>query len=50
MFETIFFLKTNEAFWDMATVMEAYAMVKNGKHSAQAKGMIAEDNEEFVQM
>ena len=30
MFETILFLKTNEEYWDMAMVMEAYTMVKMG--------------------
>ena len=34
MFETILFLKTNEDYWDISMVMEAYTMVKNGKHSA----------------
>ena len=48
MFETILFLKTNEEYWDMAMVMEAYTMVKNEKHSSQAEGMMAEDNEEYI--
>ena len=47
-FKTITFLKTNEEYWDMAMVMEAYTMVENGKHSSWAEGMMAEDNEEYI--
>ena len=50
MFEALLFLKTNEEYWDMATVMEAYGRVRNEIPNSRVTAMMAEDNEEAEQM
>ena len=50
MFEALLFLKTNEEYWDMATVMEAYTRVRNEVPNSRVTAMMAEDDEEAEQM
>ena len=50
MFEALLFLKTNEEYWDMTMVMEAYTRVKNTIPNSRVTAMMAEDNEEAEQM
>ena len=46
MFEALLFLKTNDEYWDMAMVMEAYTRVRNNIPNSRVTAMMAEDNEE----
>ena len=46
MFKTILFLKTNEDYWDMAMVMEAYTRVRNEVPNSRITAMMVEDDKE----
>lgn len=50
MFESLLFLKTNEEYWDMSMVMEAYTRVRNDLPNNRVTAMMTEDNEELEEM
>ena len=50
MFESLLFLKTNEEYWDMSMVMEAYTRVRNDIPNNRVTAMMTEDNEELEEM
>ena len=45
MFETLLFLKTNDEYWDIQSVQEAYTRARNNTQNSRVTAMILEDDE-----
>ena len=45
MFETLLFLKTNDEYWDILSVQEAYTRARNNTQNSRVTEMILEDDE-----